>query len=49
MNNLIIALESEGSVSSQKFQAVGYEWKEMRRSSRVMLMIKDFLGREANV
>ena len=27
MNNLIIALESEGSVSSQKFQAVGYEWK----------------------
>ena len=25
INNLIIALESEGSVSSQKFQAVGYE------------------------
>jgi hypothetical protein len=27
MNNLIIALESEGSVSSQKFKAIGYEWK----------------------
>jgi hypothetical protein len=27
MNNLIIALEVEGSVSTQKFQAVGYEWK----------------------
>jgi hypothetical protein len=27
MNNLIIALEAEGSVSTQKFQAVGYEWK----------------------
>jgi hypothetical protein len=27
MNNLIIALESEGSVSSQKFKAIGYEWE----------------------
>jgi hypothetical protein len=27
MNNLIIVLESEGSVSSQKFKAIGYEWK----------------------
>ena len=27
MNNMIMALESHGSVSSQKFQAIGYEWK----------------------
>ena len=26
MNNLIIALEIEGSVLSQKFKATGYEW-----------------------
>jgi hypothetical protein len=27
MNNLILALEISGSVSSQKFKAIGYEWK----------------------
>jgi hypothetical protein len=27
MNNLIIALESETDLESQKFKATGYEWK----------------------
>jgi hypothetical protein len=27
MNNLIMALELDGSVFSQKFKATGYEWK----------------------
>jgi hypothetical protein len=27
MNNLILALEIYGSIFSQKFKAVGYEWK----------------------
>jgi hypothetical protein len=27
MNNLIIVLEIDGSVSSMKFKATGYEWK----------------------
>jgi hypothetical protein len=27
MNNLIIAIEIDGSISSMKFKATGYEWK----------------------
>jgi hypothetical protein len=27
MNNIILALEVDGSVFSQKFKATGYEWK----------------------
>jgi hypothetical protein len=27
MNNLVLALEISGSVFSQKFNAIGYEWK----------------------
>jgi hypothetical protein len=27
MNNLIIAVEVDGSIYSQEFKATGYEWK----------------------